>query len=170
MPRQMLIYDQFDSPLGRLTVVRSTRGVCYIGLPNTTLSKIEAHLRRRFPGSRLAPSEGPFTRERKQLRDFAEGRSEKLNMQLDHRNSPFALEALEAVRLVPYGTTATYGDIARRMGRRGASRAVGRAVAGNPLPLAIPCHRIVGSDGSLTGYGGGLPMKKVLLRLESRRP
>ncbi len=91
-------------------------------------------------------------------------------MQLDHRNSAFALEALEAVRQVPYGSTATYGDIARRMGRRGASRAVGRAVAANPLPLAIPCHRIVGSDGSLTGYGGGLPMKKALLGMEARTP
>ena len=168
MQRQRLTYDRFDSPLGRLTVVKSTQGVCYIGLSDASLPRIEAHLRRRYPGSRLARSERPFTGERKELLAFAEGRGKILNMHLDHRNSPFALEALEAVRQVPYGTTATYGDIARRMGRRGASRAVGQAVASNPLPLAIPCHRIVGSDGSLTGYGGGLQMKQALLHMESR--
>ncbi|MCH8836554.1 MAG: methylated-DNA--[protein]-cysteine S-methyltransferase, partial [Candidatus Marinimicrobia bacterium] len=72
------------------------------------------------------------------------------------------------VSRVPYGQTATYGDIAGRMGRPRAARAVGRAVAANPLAILIPCHRIMGSDGRLTGYGGGLELKRTLLDLESR--
>jgi methylated-DNA-[protein]-cysteine S-methyltransferase len=81
--------------------------------------------------------------------------------------STFSQQVWAEVRKVPYGGTASYGEIAARLGRPGASRAVGRANATNPVCLAIPCHRIVGSDGSLTGYGGGVAVKEALLALES---
>jgi O-6-methylguanine DNA methyltransferase len=89
------------------------------------------------------------------------------SLRLKPAGSAFSQQVWSEVRRVPYGATASYGEIAARLGRPGASRAVGRANATNPICLAIPCHRIVGADGSLTGYGGGIATKQALLELES---
>lgn len=82
--------------------------------------------------------------------------------------SDFELRVWREIARIPYATTATYGAIAAAVGEPGAARAVGRASGGNPLPIVIPCHRVVGSDGSLTGYGGGVERKRILLKLEQR--
>jgi O-6-methylguanine DNA methyltransferase len=163
----MITYDRFDTPIGQLTVVKSTKGVCYIGLPGTLLAEVEEWARKHFPGEILKPASTPFEVERQQLVEYAKGQRKQFNFPLDHRNSPGALKFLEEVHKIPFGETTTYGDIALRTGRPKAARAVGRAMATNPLPLVLPCHRIVGSDGSLTGYGGGIPLKKQLLQMES---
>ncbi len=164
----MLTYDRFTTPIGQLIVAKSDRGVCYIGLPSASITQVEAWARRTFPGESLVPAPEPFNRERRELGEYAGGQRTHFTFPLDHHNTPFSLQVLEEVRRVSYGETATYGDIARRVGRPRAARAVGRSVGANPLALVIPCHRIVGSDGSLTGYGGGLALKKELLRLELR--
>ncbi len=163
----MLTYDRFSTPIGQLTVVKSERGVCFIGLPSVTMSRMQRWAKRRFPGETLRSAPAPFERERRELREYAEGRRTTFTFPLDHHNTPFSLQVLEEVCRVLYGKTASYGDIARWVGRPRSARAVGRAVAANPLPLVIPCHRIIGSGGSLTGFGGGLALKKELLQLES---
>lgn len=164
----MLTYDCFPTAIGEITIARSERGVCYIGLPSASMGRIKAWVRRNFPGEALHPASAPFTRERRELQEYTDGRRNHFTFPIDHHNTPFSLKVLEQVSRVPYGETATYGAIARRIGRPRTARAVGRAVAANPLPLVIPCHRIVGSDGSLTGYGGGIALKKALLDLEAR--
>ncbi|MFN3763308.1 MAG: methylated-DNA--[protein]-cysteine S-methyltransferase, partial [Anaerolineae bacterium] len=88
------------------------------------------------------------------------------DLPLDLRGTPFQRRVWEELRRVPYGQTVAYGELARRVGRPGAARAVGRAVGANPVPIIVPCHRVVGADGSLVGYGGGLEIKAALLRLE----
>jgi methylated-DNA-[protein]-cysteine S-methyltransferase len=99
------------------------------------------------------------------------GRREALErLRIRPAGSPFQLQVWAEVRKVPYGATSSYGEIAARIGRPGAARAVGRANATNPVCLVVPCHRIVGADGSLTGYGGGLATKAALLDLEAGRP
>ena len=99
------------------------------------------------------------------------GRREALEgLRVRPAGSPFQVLVWSEVRKVPYGATSSYGEIAARIGRPGAARAVGRANATNPVCLVVPCHRIVGADGSLTGYGGGLPTKAALLSLEAGRP
>jgi len=99
------------------------------------------------------------------------GRREALEgLHIQPAGSPFQLQVWSEVRKVPYGATSSYGEIAARIGRPGAARAVGRANATNPVCLAVPCHRIVGADGSLTGYGGGLATKAALLDLEAGHP
>lgn len=99
------------------------------------------------------------------------GRREALEgLRIRPSGSPFQLLVWAEVRKVPYGATSSYGEIAARIGRPGAARAVGRANATNPVSLAVPCHRIVGAHGSLTGYGGGLATKAALLDLEAGRP
>jgi methylated-DNA-[protein]-cysteine S-methyltransferase len=96
---------------------------------------------------------------------FAGGRTEfELDIELD--GTPFERRVWEEVRAIPYGETATYAEIARRIGRPGACRAVGRANGRNPIALIVPCHRVIGSDGSLTGYAGGIELKRALLDLE----
>ena len=100
-----------------------------------------------------------------------QGRREALEgLHIRPAGSSFQLLVWSEVRKVPYGATLSYGEIAARIGRPGAARAVGRANATNPVCLVVPCHRIVGADGSLTGYGGGLPTKAALLSLEAGRP
>lgn len=98
---------------------------------------------------------------------FAGERDALETLRLRPAGSEFSQRVWSEVREVPYGATASYGEIAARLGRPGASRAVGRANATNPICLAIPCHRIVGADGSLTGYGGGIATKQALLAFES---
>lgn len=96
---------------------------------------------------------------------FVNIRSE-LDFPLDLRGTPFQLQVWEALREIPYGCTATYGQIAARIGKPKASRAVGQAVGRNPCLIAVPCHRVLGGDGSLTGFSSGLDLKRYLLRLE----
>ena len=163
----MLTYDRFTTPVGQLIVVRSPVGVCYIGLPSTTLSQVKGWAGKTSPGVPLQPAPGPFHLERQELRAYVRRERTTFTLNLDHQNTPFAMKVLDAVHPIPYGETVTYRAIAERIGRPRSSRAVGRAVATNPLPLAIPCHRVVGSDGSLTGYGGGLPLKQRLLEMET---
>ena len=101
-----------------------------------------------------------------QLEQYFAGERTEFELDLDLAGTPFERRVWKEVRAIPYGRTATYAEIARRIGRPGASRAVGRANARNPVAVIVPCHRVVGSDGSLTGYAGGLEMKRALLDLE----
>ncbi len=164
----MLSYDYCETPHGTLTLVKSDRGLCYLGLPNATEGQIAAWAAKRFKGSQLKHAPGCCRREALELKQYFAGNRITFTLALDHLNTPFARQVLAEVSRVPYGQTATYGHIARRLGRPRAARAVGRAVATNPLAIVIPCHRIMGTDGRLTGYGGGLALKQALLDMESR--
>ncbi len=100
------------------------------------------------------------------MRGSAPRRPGAFPLPLDLRGTPFQQQVWRELRKVPYGQTVSYGELARRVGRPGAVRAVGQAVGANPIPIIVPCHRVVGADGSLVGYGGGLEIKSALLRLE----
>ncbi|HSL81555.1 MAG TPA: methylated-DNA--[protein]-cysteine S-methyltransferase [Thermoanaerobaculia bacterium] len=101
-----------------------------------------------------------------QLAAYFAGRLREFDLPLAPRGGAFELRVWQALREIPYGATCSYFDIARRLGSPGASRAVGAANGRNPMPIVVPCHRVIGADGSLTGYGGGLETKRYLLRLE----
>jgi methylated-DNA-[protein]-cysteine S-methyltransferase len=101
-----------------------------------------------------------------QLDQYFGGKLKAFTLKLSPQGSPFQLKVLEALEKVPYGETVSYGELARRVGKPNASRAVGGANARNPLPIVIPCHRVIGSTGHLTGFGGGLDIKRALLDLE----
>ncbi len=102
-----------------------------------------------------------------QLSEYFAGTRKSFNLQLNPAGTAFQLSVLEALKNIPYGQTTTYQDIANRIGKPNAVRAVGAANGRNPIPIIIPCHRVIGSDGSLTGFGGGLPTKQFLLNLEA---
>jgi methylated-DNA-[protein]-cysteine S-methyltransferase len=103
-----------------------------------------------------------------QLEQYFAGERTDFELAVALQGTEFERRVWDAVRAIPYGSTATYAEIAARIGRPGACRAVGRANAMNPIAIVVPCHRVVGSDGSLTGYAGGIEMKRALLDLEAR--
>jgi methylated-DNA-[protein]-cysteine S-methyltransferase len=113
-------------------------------------------------------SREPFGRVLEQLTAYFAGRLDRFDVPLAPQGTPFQIEVWSALRKIPYGETTTYAAIARRLGRPQAFRAVGAANGRNPIPILIPCHRVVGADGSLTGFGGGLDVKRALLALEAR--
>lgn len=104
-----------------------------------------------------------------QLHDYFEGARREFRVELALAGSPFELRVWEALRTIPYGATASYGAIARQIGSPTAARAVGLANGRNPIAVIVPCHRVIGADGGLTGYGGGLERKRLLLDLEAGR-
>jgi methylated-DNA-[protein]-cysteine S-methyltransferase len=106
----------------------------------------------------------------RQLRAYFAGERRTFDLPLAPAGTPFQLAVWRALADIPYGRTESYGELARRIGRPNAVRAVGAANGANPLPIVVPCHRVIGADGSLTGYGGGLPIKQALLELEGAMP
>jgi methylated-DNA-[protein]-cysteine S-methyltransferase len=160
-------YDVVDSPIGPLLVGATSRGLCRIsfdaeGEPNAELDQLA-----RLFGPRVLRVPARLDAVRRQLDDYFEGRRQSFELEVDLTGVPaFQQEVLRELALVPYAETATYGGLAKRVGRPRAARAVGGALNRNPVPIVLPCHRIVGASGSLVGYGGGLERKRALLDLE----
>lgn len=118
------------------------------------------------PGS--IPDQAPFLEAIRQLTAYFAGELRTFSLDLHLPGTPFQRKVWQALREIPYGRTASYGEVARRIGSPGAARAVGGANHRNPIPIVIPCHRVIGADGRLTGFGGGLHVKEALLALERR--
>jgi O-6-methylguanine DNA methyltransferase len=137
-----------------------------LGIESEIEGALVLWLGRRFEGVEVESAGDRHRDYRRQLTEYLEGRRRAFDLPFELRGSEFQKDVWRAVERVPYGYTATYGEIATVIGRPKASRAVGAANGSNPLPIVIPCHRVIGSDGSLTGYGGGLPLKRRLLALE----
>jgi methylated-DNA-[protein]-cysteine S-methyltransferase len=106
---------------------------------------------------------------RRQLAEYFAGERRDFDLRLAPEGTPFERSVWDELRKIPFGETRSYGEIAQAIGRPGAARAVGRANGANPIPIVVPCHRVIGSDGSLTGFGGGLEAKSRLLEIEGRR-
>jgi methylated-DNA-[protein]-cysteine S-methyltransferase len=156
-------YDVVDSPLGPLLVAATPRGVCRISFDPEPEEQAET-LARSF-GARVlrTPLDGP----RRELDEYFEGRRQTFDLDVDlGAVAPFNRRVLEELGRVPYGETTTYGRLAERSERPRAARAVGMVMNRNPVPIVLPCHRVVGSTGKLVGYAGGLDKKELLLRLE----
>ncbi len=154
--------------LGALLVAATDRGVCLTAL-GTPAEEAQALLAKRFPGASLEPAD-PGTREwAATIATHAEGESDDTaiaDIPLDLCGTPFQLAVWEQLRAIPRGSTITYGELARRVGRPSAVRAVAQACGANPVGVVVPCHRVIGADGSLTGFASGLERKRVLLERE----
>ena len=158
-------YDVVDSPLGPLLVAATERGVCRITY-DPEPEREEERLARTF-GVRVLRAPRAVDRARAELDDYFEQRRTRFELPIDLRlTGEFAREVLEQLGRVPYGEVTTYGTLAARAGKPRAARAVGTVMNRNPIPIVLPCHRVVGAGGSLVGYGGGLERKRRLLRLE----
>jgi methylated-DNA-[protein]-cysteine S-methyltransferase len=151
-------FTAFESPVGGL-LASANAGGAITGLH---------FLDRSDPRRReWVADERPFAQLRRQLDAYFAGELQDFDLELAPNGSPFQLEVWRALREIPYGQTASYGEIAATVGQPGAARAVGGANNRNPIAIVVPCHRVIGASGSLTGYGGGLPRKQQLLALEA---
>ena len=161
------VFTRLPSPLGRLLVVQGPEGlvrIAFEGEPDdAVLAEVAADL-----GPRIVASDRELRGERDSLSAYLEGDTTTLALPVDLRlmHAPFRRTVLEHLRDVPRGETVSYGELAARSGNPRAARAVGSACAHNPIPIVVPCHRVLRSGGGLGGYGGGLPMKEELLKLE----
>ena len=153
-------YDVVGSPVGDLFVAATPRGLCRISYTPAGQDEVVA----RLFGPRVLRA--PLDEVRRELDEYFGGRRREFDVPIDLRVAPFHEEVLRELARVPYGHTDTYGHLATLVGRPRAARAVGTVMTRNPIPIVLPCHRIVGANGALTGYAGGLERKQHLLRLE----
>jgi methylated-DNA-[protein]-cysteine S-methyltransferase len=156
----MTHYYYMKSPVGKLLLAGDEAGLKLIKFPTSKKGRI--------PESEWEQSERPFSEAIRQLNAYFDGKLKQFKLRLAPEGTPFQSRVWQALQDIPYGETISYGELAGRIGNPKAPRAVGGAVGRNPLAIVIPCHRVIGSDGGLTGFGGGLETKKVLLELERR--
>jgi methylated-DNA-[protein]-cysteine S-methyltransferase len=161
-------YDVVDSPVGPLLLAATPRGLCRIGFrpdPEQELERLaDAY------GPRVLRSSEPLRGAQRELEAYFEGKRRRFDLPLDVRGDGFTGRVLHELAAVPYGEVVSYGELARRAGNPKAARAVGMTMNRNVLPIVLPCHRVVGANGSLVGYAGGLETKRFLLELEGSLP
>lgn len=160
MKPQSLFYTHLDSPVGRLLLAGDETALHYISFPSGHKSF--------GPEAAWRPAETPFAEAKSQLLAYFAGNLVEFDLPLALHGTPFQESVWRTLPTIPYGETRSYGWLARTIGRSTAFRAVGAANGDNPLPIILPCHRVIGSDGSLTGFGGGIATKRFLLDLEAR--
>jgi methylated-DNA-[protein]-cysteine S-methyltransferase len=151
-------YDEIETPVGALLVAADEAGLRRI--------HFQSGRERPRPDPSWERDPAPFRTLARQLAEYFARERRTFDLPLAPEGTPFQLETWRALVAIPYGTTISYEELARRVGRPRAVRAVGAANGRNPLPIVVPCHRVIGKDGSLTGFGGGIEAKRTLLELE----
>ena len=160
-------FDVVDTPIGQLLLAASDRGLAAISF-ETDEDRVERLAR--IAGPRVLRSPRSVDGARRELEEYFDGRRRTFDVALDLRAlPPFTVSVLDELARVPYGETTTYGQLAQRVGHPSAARAVGTVMNRNRIPIVLPCHRVVGANGNLTGYAGGLDVKQSLLELEGAR-
>jgi methylated-DNA-[protein]-cysteine S-methyltransferase len=155
-----MVYDYLESPVGKLLLAAEDGGLRYIGF--------EVGRHPVWIGDDWRHDASAFAAARAQLIAYFAGELTRFDLPLAPQGSDFQLGVWAELRRIPYGTTISYGELAQRVGDPSAARAVGAANGRNPLPIVVPCHRVIGADGSLTGFGGGIATKKFLLDHEQK--
>ena len=154
-----MYYCYLETPIGELLLAGEDDALCLVSFPEGSM--------RRDPDPDWIYNEKPFAAARQQLAEYFAGERRTFDLPLKLSGTEFQMSVLHALQQIPYGETTSYADIAERIGRPKAVRAVGAANGRNPIPIIVPCHRVIGSHGDLTGFGGGLDTKEALLRLEA---
>lgn len=160
--QQTYFYKTVQSPVGALKLVASDRGLAAILWEKDDPQRVRL-------GALTEDKNHPLLLEtERQLRDYFAGKRTTFSVPFDFAGTAFQKQVWEALMAIPFGKTPSYGEIARQIGRPKAARAVGAAIGRNPISIIVPCHRVIGSNGKLTGFAGGLETKASLLKLESR--
>jgi len=161
-------YTTVDTPVGSLFVASTVKGLVRLAFPEEPFDHVLEELAETL-SPRLLEDPKRTDAARRQLEAYFEGRVHRFRTPLDWSLTPpgFSKRVLEATAAIPFGSVSTYGDVAKRAGSPRAARAAGNALHDNPIPIVVPCHRVIGANGTLTGYGGGLERKQLLLALEA---
>jgi O-6-methylguanine DNA methyltransferase len=167
----VVYWDEVSSPLGPCFVIATENGVCWTGTPGTPLEEglIRTKKWLNFDHVVQASQVEPLQQAVQELQRYFAGEKITFSCPLDLQGTAFQVSVWQALRDIPYGETRSYAEIAQVTGRPSAVRAVGAANGANPIAVIVPCHRVIGSNGTLTGYGGGLSTKSWLLSLEGIR-
>jgi methylated-DNA-[protein]-cysteine S-methyltransferase len=161
-----ITYTQIESPVGELLLAGDERGLVRV---NFGLECTGGGTRQKFPKEDWQRDDAAFGEVIRELRAYFAGELQGFAATVVLEGTEFQVRVWRELQKIPYGETISYGELARRIGNVKAMRAVGLANGANPVPIIVPCHRVIGSNGKLTGFGGGLPNKKKLLELESRQ-
>lgn len=164
---ETLSASRFETPIGPLRVVCSDKGLVYLELPHQNGRGLAGWMKSHAPDARLLDRRASNDAVIDQLLEYGEGTRHQFEIDLDLRATPFQLAVYKHVAKIGYGETLAYSDIAESLGRPKAVRAVGAANGANPIPIVIPCHRVIARGGALQGYAGGLELKARLLAMES---
>lgn len=165
----LMSYAITPSPCGRLLIAATAHGICWIGIDESA-AYLEAEIRRDYPEAQVSRDDAIGAAYGRPIIAAVTDPSSTLDLALDIRATPFQLSVWQQLCAIPRGTTRSYGEIAQRLGRPQASRAVGHANGANPVAIIIPCHRAIGANGGLTGYRWGVGIKQRLLEAEGAIP
>ena len=163
---QTVYYCSYNSKIGTMQIASTSKGVCMINLPKHTKAEFFMWMKGHFNDSEFIESSEENAEIIGELDKYFDQKLKRFKSKLDPRGTEFQQHVWSELRKIPYGTAITYKELAKRVGRPEGFQAVGRANATNPLPIVIPCHRVLGSDNDLVGYGGGIKVKVYLLKLE----
>lgn len=166
----LVIVDRTETPYGPIYLAATERGLCRVTIPGETFDTLIAWLERRLPAPDIVDSAGALAGEAAAITNFLEEGTPVPPLPVDLVGTPFQRAVWQAVLDIPFGQTRSYVDIAHQIGHPRASRAVGAANAVNPLPFVVPCHRVIGADGTIKGFPGGIITRSMLLKLEGSLP
>jgi methylated-DNA-[protein]-cysteine S-methyltransferase len=158
--KETVWYDYLSTPIGKLLLAADAKGLREVWF--------ETGKHKKEPDPQWQRNAAKVAFAAKQLNEYFAGERQHFDLPLHPIGTPFQVSVWNALAKIPYGATISYGEMARRIGQPQAVRAVGAANGRNPIPIVLPCHRVIGADGSLTGFGGGLPTKRFLLALEDQ--
>jgi methylated-DNA-[protein]-cysteine S-methyltransferase len=162
----MVYCTSFDSKIGLIYIASTDKGVCKISVPRQTKKDFFRWLHENFDDSEVVDNKSRNKEVMDQLNRYFNGKLAKFTVAVDMRGTPFQLRVWKELLKISYGTTISYKQLAKRLGTSRGFQAIGRANAANPLPIIVPCHRVLGTDGTLIGYASGVKTKEFLLKLE----
>lgn len=162
-----IYWTMFEQDEWRFLLAATEEGLCFTGSQKREVDELEQWAAKRFKGSELVEDEIKLAPYSKQFSAFIQRERQQLDIPLHYNGTEFQRAVWHALQGIPYGETTTYGAIAEKIGKPKAVRAVGTAIGANPVMVVIPCHRVIGKNGTLTGFRGGLEMKEQLLKLET---
>ncbi|MEH6949101.1 methylated-DNA--[protein]-cysteine S-methyltransferase [Bacillus sp. JJ634] len=167
--KQAVFWSSFVYENWKFYLAATSNGLCYVGSPNKSFEEVKEWAKRRFSNFELIEDDRELQPYIEELLEYFEGKRASFTFPMDIQGTSFQQEIWNALNEIPYGETFTYSQIAEMIRKPSAVRAVGTAIGANPILISVPCHRVIGKNGKLTGYRGGLEMKKHLLSLEKER-
>ena len=162
----MVYCTSFESKIGLIYVASTEKGVCKITVPKQNRKDFFRWLHENFDNNEVVDNKSRIKEIIDQLNRYFNGKLAKFNLPIDMIGTPFQIRVWKELNKIPYGTTISYKQLAKRLGTSRGYQAIGRANASNPIPIILPCHRVLGADGSLVGYSAGVKTKEFLLKLE----
>ncbi|MEJ8545059.1 methylated-DNA--[protein]-cysteine S-methyltransferase [Brevibacillus borstelensis] len=162
-----IYWTMLDHENWRIYLAATAKGLCYVGTPNKPWEELRDWTEKRFPASSLVQGDEKVQPYAIELVEYLQGTRKRFSIPFDLYGTPFQLAVWNVLCQIPYGQTSTYSAIAQQIEKPAAVRAVGAAIGANPVLITVPCHRVIGKNGSLTGYRGGFDVKTKLLQLEN---